>query len=164
LARCYASIKKYAEALTLTQRANIYIRETRSAMSMVPSVANIPSLSFYSLPVSEVDELESTLSADASRFKNDWLTYNGGSIDADPKTFKKPLFYDIAFNYVKLDMDKLLQRAGKLPLTVPTPLEKKPLAKAKVEEEARPATPEPSKAAPARGGLSSLLGGWWGKS
>ena len=32
--------------------------------------------------------------------------------------------------------------------------------KAKKEEIERPATPEP---APARGGLGSLLGGWWGR-
>ena len=36
-----------------------------------------------------------------------------------------------------------------------------PVAKAKKEEIERPATPEPS--GPSRGGLSSLLGGWWGR-
>lgn len=62
-------------------------------------------------------------------------------------------------------MDQLMERAGKKPAvaplqTQPVP-EKKNVAKAKVEE-LRPATPEPQ--APSRGGLTSLLGGWWGRS
>lgn len=76
-------------------------------------------------------------------------------------------------------MDRLRMRAGKAPAVVAPPTtaqaaqrkvepvvaapvpEKKPFDKSLIEE-VRPATPEPQ--APARGGLSSLLGGWWGKS
>ena len=83
----------------------------------------------------------------------------------DGKTYRKPLFFNIALNYVELDMDRLMGRAGKkpsVPLVQAQPMpEKKSVAKAKAEE-LRPATPEPQ--APSRGGLTSLLGGWWGRS
>lgn len=70
-------------------------------------------------------------------------------------------------------MDRLLERAGKAP-TEPTPIaapkpqkaevsaeKRAPAPKAKAEE-ARPETPQP--AASAKSGLTSLLGGWWGRS
>jgi len=104
-------------------------------------------------------------------------------------TQKKPLFFDIALNYAQLDMDRLQERAGKkvIPVipSVPPPSssaavtptvkvhpvkseredsQKKKLGTgtAKVEEIEREPTPEPVSAG-ARGGLSSLLGGWWGR-
>lgn len=90
----------------------------------------------------------------------------------DPKTYKKPLFFDIALNYVQLDMEALQKRAGKAPVPVAggaggkvgdaAKVEAKPISRAKAEEQERPATPEPQKPAPS-GGLSSLLGGWWGR-
>ena len=72
-------------------------------------------------------------------------------------------------------MERLQERAGKKP-DAPTSQthtqtklgvaqsapEKKMLAKAKAEEIVRAPTPEPS--ANAKGGLSGLLGGWWGRS
>ncbi len=105
----------------------------------------------------------------------------------NPKEYEKPTFFNIALNYAPLNMDHLLKRAGKTasipsaPTSVPTirtaapvtapaparsaqiesPPEKKPTLKAKIEE-ARPPAFEPQ--ASARGGISSLLGGWWGKS
>jgi signal recognition particle subunit SRP68 len=131
--------------------------------------------------------VEATISTDGTKYKRDWFAYNGGSVTKDPKGHKKPLFFDIALNYVELDMDRLLERAGKAPAApVPAPVpvaapkprpaqpqavkaestqEKKPVGqqKAKVEEtQARPETPQPS--APSKGGLSTLLGGWWGRS
>ena len=86
--------------------------------------------------------------------------------------YKKPLFFDIALNYINLDMERLQERAGKAPeevrtaaVAAPAPqaaVEKKTqVSRAKVEEIERAATPEPS--AQARGGLGSLLGGWWGR-
>ncbi|OJA13896.1 hypothetical protein AZE42_09666 [Rhizopogon vesiculosus] len=160
LAQCYVATKKYAEALSLIQHAAIYLRETRSTLSLFsedPVSSATPA--YYPLTPSDLDSLESTISQDGLTIKNEWFTYNGGSIDADNKTHKKPLFFDIALNYVQLDMDRLQERAGKAPAPVPVPVQAVP-AKSRLEEVARPETPEPQ---PASGGLSSLLGGWWGR-
>ena len=45
--------------------------------------------------------------------KNKWFAYSGGKVNGDPKAYKKPQFFDSALNYVQLDIDKLLERAGK---------------------------------------------------
>lgn len=96
-------------------------------------------------------------------FKKDWFAFNGGSPDADNKSYKKLLFFDIALNYVQLDMEQLQTRAGKKPAATSTAakVEPKAITRAKVEEIERAPTPEPQ-AIPS-GGLSSLLGGWWGR-
>ncbi|KAA1468438.1 hypothetical protein DENSPDRAFT_833726 [Dentipellis sp. KUC8613] len=178
LSRCYAPVKKFAEALTLVQRALLHLRETRSVLSTIdtdPITTADPA--FYPLQNADADELEGELNADALRLKQDWFAYNGGAVRADNAGYKKPLFFDIALNYVQLDMDRLLERAGKSKpvIAAPAPVraapaqaasaapapEKKLLARARAEEIQRAPTPEPT--APARGGLSSLLGGWWGR-
>ncbi|KAK0506532.1 hypothetical protein EDD18DRAFT_1315843 [Armillaria luteobubalina] len=160
LARCYVNVKKYAEALTLLQHSSIHIRETQSHISM--SNSDAAEVAFFPLSRVELGQLESQLSSDSLQFKRDWLPYNW--------SYKKPAFFNIALNYVDLDMDKLLQRAGKE--TAPTPASTTSAPTTKVEpvgdkrriiEDTRAATPEPSPA-PARGGLSILLGGWWGKN
>lgn len=130
-------------------------------------------IAFFPLSQVELGQLESQLSSDSLQFKRDWFAYNGGSVNADPKSYKKPAFFNIALNYVDLDMDRLLQRAGKesAPTTpAPAPMTSAPTSKVepvgdkrRIIEDTRAATPEPSPA-PARGGLSSLLGGWWGKN
>ncbi|KAF7437301.1 hypothetical protein PC9H_004140 [Pleurotus ostreatus] len=176
LAKCYIPVKKYAEALVLSQKANIHLREARSTLSIIGTdPINTGSPAFYPLTNDECGKLEADLAADALRFKKEWFAYNGGSVKASNAGFKKPLFFDIALNYVELDMDKLQERAGKaprppVPIAAPLPVSAKatePIGKksqaAKVVEEARPATPEPTQQ-PARGGLSNLLGGWWGRS
>ncbi|TFK22066.1 hypothetical protein FA15DRAFT_671954 [Coprinopsis marcescibilis] len=178
LARCYAPLKKYAESLTLLQHGNIHLRETTSSLSLSTNDA-ITAANPKFFPISDIDlkELENSLSSDSSQYKRDWFAHNGGSVSKDPKEYKKPLFFDIALNYVELPMDRLLERAGKAPALVAAPApvqakqqtqvkgehasEKKAPQKAKIEE-TRPATPQP--AAQGRAGLSSLLGGWWGKS
>lgn len=197
LARCYAPLKRYAESLTLTQHATIHLRETNSLISLL-SDDPINSLSqpFFPLTPSIVTSLEEELSADSLQFKKDWFTFNGGAVTSpsgpgseaqQPKTYKKPLFYDIALNYIQLDMERLQERAGKTPETLPAPtgttpkpqpIQSGPVQKqaepekkagvslsktVKVEEVSRPSTPEPSSAVPVRSGLSSLLGGWWGR-
>ncbi|KAF8060938.1 hypothetical protein FPV67DRAFT_1673770 [Lyophyllum atratum] len=179
LARCYAPVKRYAEALTLIQHANIHVRETVSALSLSasdPIATGTPA--YFPLASAEVKDLESALASDSLHFKREWFAHNGGAVDPEgeaARRYEKPLFFNIALNYVELDMDRLLVRAGKqtaAPAKVEqqqqqqqqkavAEKEKKPVAKAKVEEVRAP-TPEP--AAPSRGGLSSLLGGWWGKS
>lgn len=126
---------------------------------------------FYPITADDLDQLDKELSEDGSRFKNDWFAYNGGSLSVENRDYNKPLFFDVALNYVQLDMDQLQDRAGKLPqppVLAATPIraddptvDKRPVARAKLEEIQRPATPEPS--AHTGGGLSSLLGGWWGR-
>ncbi|GLB36604.1 putative signal-recognition-particle assembly has a crucial role in targeting secretory proteins to the rough endoplasmic reticulum membrane [Lyophyllum shimeji] len=178
LARCYAPVKRYAEALTLIRHANIHVRETTSTLSLCttdPISTGTPA--YFPLTSADVKALDAELASDSLQFKREWFAYNGGAVDLDgdgaqAKDYKKPLFFNIALNYVELDMDRLLVRAGKQP--PPPPMaevqqqptqvvekEKKPVSKAKVEEVRAP-TPEPP--APSRGGLSSLLGGWWGRS
>ncbi|KAF8168357.1 hypothetical protein B0H34DRAFT_685178 [Crassisporium funariophilum] len=173
LAQCYSATKKYAEALVLLQHATIHVRETTTSLSLTesdPLTNNNPS--FFPLSKEDIKELESTVASDGLQFKRDWFAHNGGSVKADSTTYKKPLFFNIALNYVELDMERLQQRAGKQPVIAapstsssaqkqakaePT-LEKKPAPKAKVEEMVQP-TPE--RQPQTRGGLSSLLGGWW---
>ena len=171
---CYAPLKKYAEALSLGQHASIHLRESRGLFAPLADAdaINEGSPAFYPLSLIDLDKLDKEMTTDATGFKNDWFTHNGGSLlDAEAsKAHKKPLFFDIALNYISLDMDRLQERAGKTPVNVPAvpatpqvqvPVEKKtPAAKAKVEEIERAATPEP--AAQARG-LGGLLGGWWGR-
>jgi len=167
LARSYAPVKKYAEALVLIQHASIHVRETQSTLSLSdadPISAATPS--YYPLSSEIVSELEGTLSSEGLQFKRDWFAFNGGSIDSTAKSDKKPLFFDIAVNYVALDMASLRARAGLEPVedsqvAAQPAVEKRQAAK----EDADVESPE-TKAAPAatRGGLSSLLGGWWGRS
>jgi signal recognition particle subunit SRP68 len=166
LAHCYAPVKQYAKALTLVRHANIAIRETTSTLSMTdsdPISSSTPC--FFPLSDTDINELESHLTSDGFQLKRDWFAFNGGSADADVQTYRKPLFFNIALNYVELDMDRLMERAGKKPAAAPIQAqpvpEKKTVAKAKAEE-LRSATPEPQ--APSRSGLSSLLGGWWGRN
>ncbi|KAH9176998.1 hypothetical protein EDB89DRAFT_2204473 [Lactarius sanguifluus] len=165
LALTYVPVKKYGEALTLVQRSDIHLREARSMLSTVhsdPILNGDPA--FYPIAADDLDLLDKELAEDGSRFKNDWFTYNGGSLSVENNDYKKPLFFDIALNYVQLDMNRLQERAWEAaPASSPRDrTDPDPLAKAKLEEIRRPATPEPSAPA-AGGGLSSLLGGWWGR-
>lgn len=176
LARCYAPLKRYAEALTLVQQSQLHLREARSIVSTVsegdPEMS--PETSFYPLGDSDCDTLGEEISRVSSELKRDWFAFNGGSPTPDNEFYKKPLFFDIALNYVELDMDRLKERAGKDPSPTPAPvhiLQSQPqipqaqkgfTSKAKAEEIARPATPE-TRAETSRMGLSSLLGGWWGR-
>ncbi|KAJ7451137.1 hypothetical protein FB451DRAFT_1284815 [Mycena latifolia] len=165
LARSYTPVKKYAEALTLIQHANIHVRETQSTLSLSdadPISAATPS--YYPLSSESVSQLEGALSSEGLQFKRDWFAFNGGSVDSTAKLDKKPLFFDIAVNYVALDMGRLRERAGLQPVedsqAAAPVVEKRQAAK----EDLSTATPEPKAPAAGRGGLSSLLGGWWGKS
>ncbi|KAJ7480054.1 hypothetical protein B0H11DRAFT_2026354 [Mycena galericulata] len=168
LARSYAPVKKYAEALTLIQHANIHVRETQSTLSLSdvdPISAAVPS--FYPLSNENVLELEGALASEGLQFKRDWFAFNGGSVDTTAKLDKKPLFFDIAVNYVSLSMDmgRLRERAGLMPVEDSQPAaapvaEKRQAAK----EDNVDDVPEAKAPVAARGGLSSLLGGWWGRN
>ena len=116
LAKAYVAAKKYAEALTLTQHAAIHIRESQSALHLLPSPEEDPistsELPFYILAPETLNELQTELDADSLKCKKDWFSYNGGAAagTVDRATHKKPLFFDIALNYVELDMDRLQER------------------------------------------------------
>lgn len=162
LARAYVSHRKYAEAVALTQRGHLHIREARSTLSILPpDSSSLPQLRFYPLDAKTLDDLEEQLTKDEERYKKEWFGYNGGVARLSEEQnenhkHKKPLFFDIAFNYVEPPMDKLRARAG-LP---PRNDEAGESIKAKAEKEVEPEveeTPAPRK------GLSGFLGSWWGR-
>lgn len=159
----------------MAQRSQLHLREARSIVSTVLEDPELTAaISFYPLTELDCGELDEEISRVSSELKRDWFTFNGGSPTSASDSYKKPLFFDIALNYVELDMDRLQRGAGKESLPTPAPIkimqpqpqlpqaQKGITAKAKAEEIASPATPEP-KAEASRGGLSNLLGGWWGR-
>jgi signal recognition particle subunit SRP68 len=148
--------------LTLIQHATLHLRETRSVLSAIVDIST-PADTSYPLPAASLDVIESSISAASLSTKNEWFAYNGGRVDGDPKGYKKPLFFDIALNYVQLDMNRLLERAGKMPQAPTREKEEREVqpAKSRLEEVVRPETPEPQ--VQDKGGLSGLLGGWWGR-
>ena len=168
MARAYSTLKRYAEALSLTQSAHIRLREARYQLPLL-TTPSIPETIYFPLADKpHLTSLESELNAEELKLKREWFAYNGGTVDgteADASK-KKPLFYDIAFNSVNLPMDRLLGRAGRASAPVPTPVPVGQPTKAKIDEPV-PAAPEPDEPAPAPalagGGLSGLLGGWWGR-
>ncbi|KAI6022552.1 hypothetical protein EDC04DRAFT_2728944 [Pisolithus marmoratus] len=159
LAQCYVAVKRYAEAMMLIQHATLHLRETRSTLSTIEGVATAMDAT-YDLSSGTVDGLDASISGASPSVKKEWFAYNGGTVNGDPKAYQKPLFFDIALNYVQLDMDRLLERAGKAPSKqnkeeMPQPV------KSRREEVVRAETPEPP--VQTTGGLSALLGGWWGR-
>ncbi|KAF9560190.1 hypothetical protein CPC08DRAFT_818375 [Agrocybe pediades] len=179
LAHCYSAVKKYAEALTLLRNATLQIRETVTSLSLSQTdVLNEASPSFFPLHEDDVKNLEATIASDSVQYKREWFAYNGGSAKGNPSSYKKPLFFNIALNYVELDMDRLQQRAGKQPSKPPVStgkaapqaktdatVEKKQIPKTKADEPVETQAESQHQPQPAaRGGLSSLLGGWWGKN
>jgi len=167
MARAYSTLKRYAEALSITQSAHIRLREARYQLSLLTS-PSIPETTYFPLADEpQLTSLESELNAEGLKLKREWFAYNGGTVDGTEADAlkKKPLFYDIAFNSVNLPMDRLLRRAGRAPAPMPTAAPAGQPTKAKIDEPAVPTVPEPEEPSPtaARGGLSSLLGGWWGR-
>lgn len=175
LSRCYTPLKKYAEALTLLQHSSIHIRETQSLLAQLAGAS--PSLEESRLPSlnqNVIGELEPAIVAETLKVKRSWFTYNGGSSTLAATEYKKPLFFDIALNYVELDTDKLMDRAGKTKPPAEAPKKEASVKQTspqipttkpgKVMEDVRPSTPVSSASQSQRGGLSSLLGGWWSRS
>lgn len=157
LSQCYAPVKKFAEALTLLQHASLHIRETKSFLSSVASIEDSKT-SFYPLSHEVVAKLEDIASQATIQYKRDWFMLNGGAIDPDQKSsYEKPLFFNIAWNYINVDMDRLHERAGRERASTSVV----PAKESKQEEVAEP-EPQVTPAA-SRSGLSSLLGGWWGR-
>ena len=168
-------MKQYAKAVLLLRRATSYIRESETFLpSSSSSLPSSPHLTFYPLQATSFADLSSQISTDEARLKHDWYAYNGGQASEARDTSRKPLHFDIALNYVQLDLEGLYKRAGmdappELATSVANVGEGKTVGgsgKTREDVVLRPETPEPSAAAataPAKGGLSSLLGGWWGR-
>lgn len=175
LARTYSYLEKYAEALALTAKAHIYIREAQSLLSTSTADAS----GSYPVTPTDISTFERELASDELKTKMDWYAYNGGKIDAlgkaQPSAHKKPVFFDVAFNYVELPMDRLLQRAGKAPAPSAvvaatgssrpgTAAEEKEKRSAKLEmEEAKEKEEVKAVETRASSGFSGILGGWWGR-
>ena len=127
LAQTYALLEKYPEALTLFQRASLYLRQVHShdpGASDTPIDASIKHLLVAA--TAEADFRERLAQAE-DRVRKDWFIYQYSQdakakegldsaisrMDIDepvslPKKSKKagPLFFDVAFNYVAgIDID-----------------------------------------------------------
>ncbi|KAG8733106.1 hypothetical protein FRC11_008681 [Ceratobasidium sp. 423] len=162
LSKTYEPHNKYAEAIALTQRANLHLREAHTNFS--DTTEDALETAFYPLALDSVKTLEQDVQNAETDLKKRWFAYNGGKTTGNQH--QKPVFFDIALNYVELPMEKLQEKAGiapKVQAAKTTPAaEKRMLAERKAE-------PEPEKPAPApapqqsQGMLGSLLGGWWGR-
>jgi len=173
MARAYASIKRYAEAVSLTQTGLLRIREARHQLTLLSHSDPTPEIEYFPLPEQAIATLETTITRDETGTKRDWFAFNGGAASSSSpesaSAFKKPLFYDIAFNELEDPLGKLQKRAGKAvtaakkaPAVSSVTTETQQQAnRAKIDEE--PAVAEPSPEPPRASVLSSLLGGWWGR-
>lgn len=142
-------------------------------------IGSDPTSTFYPLSKEDLDSLDSANGREGLEYKRVWL--EKGAVGHDVEKQKKPVFFNLALNYVDLDVDRLRERAGKAPpRTVPTPSAARatgasPTAvvglgrgKAAEMEEGRSGTPEPREPAengkPGPSRLGNLLGGWWGRN
>jgi signal recognition particle subunit SRP68 len=157
------SLKRYAQALALTQRARLHLREAESNQQLLEH-ASLPNFSFVPSK-KQITEVEATLSASETKFKTEWFNFNGGALtsptqtigESDATTTKKPLFFDIALNYADVDIDALRSKAG---LEVQKRSASAPSAQ-RVKETVEEAAPVEKPASAATSRLGSLLGSWW---
>ncbi|KAH7344439.1 hypothetical protein B0J17DRAFT_635426 [Rhizoctonia solani] len=162
LSKTYEPHNKYAEAVALTQRANLHLREAHT--NFADTTESTPETAFYPLTLESVKTLEQNVQNAEIDIKKRWFAFNGGK--AVGNQHQKPVFFDIALNYIELPMEKLQEKAGVAakaqPAKTSPAVEKRVLAERKAE-------PEPEESAPAaapqqsQGMLGSLLGGWWGR-
>lgn len=126
---------------------------------------NSPETEFYPLTRTSAQALEQDVQKAELEFKTRWFAYNGGKPQGNTQ-HQKPLFFDVALNYVELPMERLQEKAGIVPAEQPAKVspvvEKRALVDRKVD-----AQPEEAPAAPvqqeSQGVLGTLLGGWWGR-
>ena len=183
MARTYGGLQKFAESLALSSKAHLYLREAQSIFASSSPISE----DFYPVTLDDVAAVEHELNTDDLRTKMEWYTFNGGQIsaagpDGTTKPFKKPLFFDVAFNYVELPMDNLIARstAGvKTPTPAPpaiqptvvksTPTPAEPSSDPRKEREKRSTKveeappPEVKIVQTSSLGLGGILGGWWGR-
>ncbi|CAE6389915.1 unnamed protein product [Rhizoctonia solani] len=159
----YEPHNKFAEAVALTQRANLHLREAHTNFTGVTE--NTPETAFYPLTLDSIKELENNVHDTETDLKKRWFAYNGGK--AVGNQHQKPVFFDIALNYIELPMEKLQEKAG-VSTKVQT-AKTSPAVEKRVLAERKAAEPEPEETVPtpapqqSQGMLGSLLGGWWGR-
>ncbi|KAJ4485382.1 hypothetical protein J3R30DRAFT_1348589 [Lentinula aciculospora] len=137
LAKCYIVVpgdKKYAEALTLLQHATIHLREARRVLETLGPFDNDSNandgvddrVEFYPLTKEEFDMLDKSIVKEGLEYKRSWLEKGGAGVGVGEqdggkgKKQKKPVFFNIALNYVDVDMElmeRLRERAGMAPTT-----------------------------------------------
>ncbi|KAF8917331.1 hypothetical protein CPB85DRAFT_1558832 [Mucidula mucida] len=137
LARCFVAVKKYAEALTLHRHAAIHIRETQSHLSVSSEIV------FFPLTATELSKLETETSTDQAQAKREWLAYNG----ARSRRIRRTGFGRV-------------EEEGGLEVADEGEKDKDKEKKTQMVVEEREEEPQ---VPVSRGGLSGLLGGWWGK-
>ncbi|KAF8761693.1 Signal recognition particle 9 kDa protein [Rhizoctonia solani] len=155
LSRTYEPHNKFAEAVALTQRANLHLREAHTNFNDVAE--DTPETAFYPLTLDSVKELEKDVQDTETDLKKRWFAYNGGK--AVGNQHQKPVFFDIALNYIELPMEKLQEKAGVAPKAQPA--KASPVVEKRVFAERKAAEPEAEEPAPApqqsQGMLGSLL-------
>lgn len=162
MSRAYVSLKRYAEAVSLTQTSQIRIREAHYQLSLLSPPSITPETQYLPLSESDLSELEQKITEEETKLKTDWFSFNGGSTKSGAKDSQKPLFYDIAFNLLEEPLEKIQEKAGrKVEPKRSVAVAAQPVAKAKVDDvpAAQEATSESAKPSM----LGSLLGGWWGR-
>ncbi|KAG8683007.1 hypothetical protein FRC09_016357 [Ceratobasidium sp. 395] len=162
LSQTYEPHHKYAEAISLTQRAQLHLRETYTNLA---NNTDSPETLFYPLTPSEVKALEESIGRSELDLKKRWFSHNGGK-PVTSATNQKPLFFDAVPNYIDLPMNSLYQKGGVKPPAAARSspvVEKKTMVERKVdvEPEEPPLSPPPTKQESQ--GMLGLLGGWWGR-
>ncbi|KAG8709134.1 hypothetical protein FRC08_018525 [Ceratobasidium sp. 394] len=163
LSQTYEPHHKYAEAISLTQRAQLHLRETHTNLT---DNSEIPETAFYPLTSSMTKALEESVQHAELDLKKRWFAHNGGQ-PITAGTNQKPLFFDAVPNYIDLPINSLYAKGGVAQAAaarVSPVVEKKTLVERKVdvEPEEPPLSPPPTKQE-SQGMLGSLLGGWWGR-
>lgn len=161
LARCYAitSLNSFQDSLSLTQRAWLHIREARAWMDMTRETKTKASQTL--IPSSDkVAQIENQLKEDEHDYKAGLFTSIDGANSKISNRFhhRQQVFFDIALNYIDVDLEGLSIRAhGK---------------KAEVQKEVTAAGTAAQKSMDnavhtveniPTSRLGGLLGSWWGK-
>jgi signal recognition particle subunit SRP68 len=162
MSRAYLFLKRYAEAVSLTQTSQTRLREARYQLSLLSSPSITPETQYLPLSESDLSELEKAIGEEETKYKMEWFTHNGGSVKPDAKDHHKPLFYDIAFNLLEEPFEKIQEKAGrKVEPKKSVAIATHPAAKAKVDE--GPAVQEASPESAKPSVMGGWLGGWWGR-
>lgn len=159
LARSYASPgrQSFAEALALTQRALLDIREAHNASYILESSPENISIAFPSR--SDLGTVEQELHEVERQYKAGWFTLNGGKLysGSPQEVHKKPLFFDIALNYIEPNLEAIQSRTEQKHSALPAISTTQTVSK---REPAPTDTPQESATTSRLGGI---LGGWWGR-
>ncbi|GJJ13873.1 hypothetical protein Clacol_008130 [Clathrus columnatus] len=166
LAEIYAhqTQRRYAEAVTLTQRGQLHMREAKTMIRLLTGQVS-PHLEFYPITTEMVSEMEARLAEFEEKCKREWFGYNGGVVrERKPEgKHEKPVFFDIAFNYVEPPIERLRKRAGLPPLAPGdevSPVVVAPKAKAELEGQPEKIKEKEEEKVNRSGGLTGFLGSW----